>query len=278
MSVKLLTDSATDINQEEAEELGIELLSMPITFGNEEFLDGVDLLPAEFYNKLETCTELPKTSQINTYRYEEAFEKITKDGDDVVVITISSKLSGTYRCAVQAAENFKDKVYVVDSLNATTGQKILCLYALKLISKGLSAKEIAEELEKVKSKIHIFAMVDTLKFLKMGGRLSGAATAIGTLMSIKPIVAIIDGEVKNIGKTMGFNKAIRLLNDMIRKSNVDYDKPYGYIWSGNDKSNIEKYMESSKEFFTENTPYYCLGATIGTHVGHGAVGVAYFEK
>ena len=276
MAVKLLTDSATDINEQEAKELGIELLSMQIMFGEEEYFDGVDLLPTQFYEKLAEGDA--KTSQINAFRYEEAFARLTSNGDDVVAITISSRLSGTYNSALQGAENFKGRVFVVDSMNAAAGQRILCLYALKLIAQGLSAKEIAETLNRAKNKIHVMAMIDTLKYLKLGGRLSGAAAVIGALMSIKPIVALIDGEVKNIGKTMGFNKAIGLLNDKIKEIGVDYDMPYGYIWSGNDETNIQKYMDASNNLFESGTPHYCLGGTIGTHIGPGAVGVAFFEK
>ena len=278
MAVKLLTDSATDISAEEAEELGITMFPMTITFGEEEYLDGVNLFPQDFYNKLASNKELPKTSQVNEYTFEGAFERLTANGDEVVAITISSRLSGTYNGACNAAEKFNGKVYVIDSLSATVGERHLCTCALELIKAGKSAKEIAMALEEAKKKLKVFAMIDTLKYLKLGGRLSGAEAVLGTLLSIKPVVEIIDGEVKNIGKVMGFNKAIGFLNDKIKELGVDYDMPHAYIFSGNDETNIKKYMSASSHLFEEGTPAYCLGGTIGTHIGPGAVGVAFFAK
>ena len=138
--IRIAVDSASDISEAEAKELGVEMLPMIIGFGDEEYLDGVNLLPKTFYEKLIESDDLPKTSQISPYRFEEAFEKWTKTGDEVVLITISSKLSGTYQGAVQASEKYEGKVFVVDSLNACIGERLLCLYALRLLQTGLSAK------------------------------------------------------------------------------------------------------------------------------------------
>ena len=155
MAVKIMVDSASDINLEEARNMGIELISMTINFGEEEFLDGVNLLPNKFYEKLTTSKVLPKTSMINSYRFEEAFKNAIKNGDELVTIVISSKLSGTYQAALQASESLKDKVYIVDSMSACVGERLLVEYALKLVKEGKSAKEIAEELDNVKSKVQI---------------------------------------------------------------------------------------------------------------------------
>lgn len=282
MSVKLIVDSASDINEKEAEELGVTMLPMEVRFGSDEFLDGVNLAPKDFYNKLIESDELPKTSQINPYRFEEEFEKLTANGDEVVVITISSKLSGTYRSACEASKNYQGKVFVVDSLNATIGERLLCQYALRLIKEGKTASEIATELNNIKSKINVMAMLNTLKYLKKGGRISAVTALAGEVFSIKPVVGIIAGEVKMIGKAMGSKKGNNLLNTLVeKKGGIDFDMPYGVVWSGNDDSVLNKYVEDSAHLWeghTDKVPAYMIGSTIGTHVGPGAIGVAFFEK
>ncbi len=136
MAVKIIIDSASDINQEESKVLGVVMVPMEIRFGDEQYLDGVDLTSRQFYEKLIESDELPKTSQINPYRFAEVFERITANGDEAVVITISSKLSGTYASATQAAEAFAGKIYVVDSKNACIGERLLLQYAQRLVGKA----------------------------------------------------------------------------------------------------------------------------------------------
>ena len=151
--IKILIDSSSDIDATEAAELGVTLLPMQIRFGDTEYADGVNLSHAEFFNKLIECDELPQTSQINEYRFDECFERLTSDGGEVIAIVISSKLSGTYDCACRAAQKYGDKVHVIDSLNASAGERILCMHALKLIKDGRAAAEIAAELNEKKKSI-----------------------------------------------------------------------------------------------------------------------------
>lgn len=281
MAIKILTDSGSDINQFEADKMGIHLMPMVITFGDIEYFDGVNLMPSDFYDKLETCDDLPVTSQINPFRFEEAFEKLTENGDQVIAITLSSKISGTHRNALAAAEKFLGKVFVVDSLNACIGQRLLTLYALNLVAENLSAEEIVEKLETAKTKIRLFAMIDTLKYLKKGGRISAAAAAIGGLVNLKPMIAVSGGEVKVIGKTIGFKKAIQFLNKEIEsKGGVNFEMPHGVLWSGNSSENLEAFLADSAEKIglKKDVGRFCLGGTIGTHIGAGAVGIAFFEK
>ena len=279
--VKLMIDSAADIGKKEAEEKGIIMIPMLITIGEEEFYDGVNLSPQEFWEKLIESDVLPKTSLINEYRFEEAFEKNTKNGDELIVITISSKLSGTYASAKQAAEKFEGKVYVVDSLNACVGERLLCEYALRLIKKGLSMQEIVQELEEKKSKIKVMALLGTLEYLKKGGRISSAVAFAGELISLKPVVGVVDGAVKLIGKAMGSRKGANLLNKLVQESGgIDFSMPFATIWSGLDEALLDKYIKDSAILWaghTDSVPKHILGATIGTHVGPGTVGVAFFE-
>ena len=281
MATKLMIDSASDISMKEANERGIILMPITITFGETEYQDGVDLLPKEFYEKLIESDVLPKTSQINTFTWEQSFEEHTKNGDDLVVITISSKLSGTYNNAKNASENFEN-VYVVDSLNACVGERLLGDLALRLISEGKSAKEIKDILDEQKSKINVMAMIGTLEYLKKGGRISSTAAIAGKILAIKPVIAVIDGEVKVIGKAMGSKNGSNLLNKLVtEKGGINFSMPYGVIWSGLDDSTLKKYVADSSHLWSEYTndiPAYILGGTIGTHIGPGAVGVAFFEN
>ena len=282
MAVKILIDSASDITQEEANKLGINVIPLQVRFDEEEYLDGINISPKEFYDKLIEQDTLPKTSQITPFRYQEEFERLTKNGDSLIVITLSSKLSNTYNSAVLASYDFMDKVYVVDSLNATAGERVLALYAKRLIDKGLDIKDIVEKLNSVKSKIKLLAIVDTLEYLKKGGRISKATAFAGELFNIKPVISIIDGEVKLVGKARGSRKANNLLHELIEKSGgIDFSMPYTTLYSGLSDAMLKKYIEDEKELWEGNTkdvPIQTVGSTIGTHVGPGAIGVVFFAK
>ena len=283
--VKILVDSASDVTEEEAKNLGISMLPMEITFGDETFLDGVNLSHERFFEMLIESADLPKTSQINEFRFNEEFEKLTSDGSELVVITLSSKLSGTYNCARNAAKNYAGKVFVVDSLQATIGIRILCEYAIRLVKEGRSAKDIAKLLDDKKAKIKLMAVLGTLKYLKKGGRISSLVAFAGEMLSIKPVVSVVNGEVKLVGKAMGSKKGNNLLTQLVEKSGgIDFSMPYALAYSGLSSEYLNKYLKDSKPLWgehidkIENIPSYMIGSTIGTHVGPGAVAVAFFAK
>ena len=180
--IKLLADSACDLEAEEAKARGIALLPLYIRFGDEEFQDGVTLSHRAFFEKLVETDDIPKTSQISEYRFAEAFEELTKDGSEVIAVVLSSKLSGTCQSAVKASKKFEGKVFVVDSMNACLGERILVEYAARLIEEGkLSAREIAAELANKKGKIKLLALLDTLKYLRKGGRISSVTAIAGEI-------------------------------------------------------------------------------------------------
>ncbi len=280
--IKILVDSASDISVKEAQELGIHLISMQIRFGADEYLDGDNLLPEDFYDKLAKSVELPKTSLINEFRWQEKFEELTKDGSEVIAITISSNLSGTYEAAKTAGEKFDGKVFVVDSLNACAGERLLVEYAIKSVKDGKSASEIKKELDQKKNSVRIMARINTLEYLRKGGRISSVVAVAGTMLSIKPLIAVIDGKVKVIGKAMSAKKANLLLNSFIQNGGgIDFDMPYCAILSGSDEASLSNYLSDSSILWKHATDFMrtCkIGSTIGTHVGPGAVGLAFFEK
>ena len=280
--VKLLVDSACDLEQEEAEVRGIFLMPLLIRFGEEEFEDGVTLSHRAFFEKLIETSDLPQTSQINDYRFEEAFSSLTADGSEVVAVTISSKLSGTHANAVKAAKKFEGKVHVVDSLNACIGERILVDYADRLIREGLPAAEVAAKLEESKGKIRLLAVLDTLQYLRKGGRISSVTAIAGEMLSIKPVISVVNGEVKLVGKAMGSKKGNNLLNRLVSDcGGIDFSMPYTLGYSGLSDEFLLKYLHDSEHLYkdhTDSVPYYLIGSAIGTHVGPGAIAVAFFSN
>lgn len=280
--IKILVDSASDVEKTEADELGIYLISMKVRFGDEEYSDGVNLSRREFFEKLIESAELPQTSQINEYGWEESFKQLTADGSEVIAITISSKLSGTYSCAVKAAKKFGGKVHVVDSIQACIGERVLLQYAIRLVKEGKSAAEIAKELDDKKHKIQLLAVLDTLKYLRKGGRISSVTAIAGEMLSIKPVISIVKGEVKMVGKAMGSKKSNNLLNQLVDKcGGIDFDMPYVLGYSGLSDDYLQKYLKDSEHLWkgkTDFVPSYMIGSTIGTHVGPNAIAVAFFAK
>ena len=281
--IKILVDSASDLEQQDASELGVTVLPLQIRFGSEEYLDGVSLTHREFFEKLIETDELPQTSQINEYRFDEVFASLTADGSEVIAITLSSKLSGTHASAVKAAKKYAGKVIVVDSLNACIGERILLEYAVRLVGEGkLTAAQIAAELEEKKGKIQLLAVLDTPKYLRKGGRISSVTAIAGEMLSIKPVISVVRGEVKLVGKAMGSKKGNNLLTQLVRDcGGIDFTMPYVLGYSGLSDAFLQKYIRDSEllwKGYTDHVPYHMIGSTIGTHVGPGAIAVAFFAK
>ena len=281
MSVQFIIDSAADYTLQEAQEQRITLLPMTIIFGKEVYLDRVELTVEQFYEKLIESDRLPTTCQIPPASFSDAFSQAVAQGDTVVAVTISSKLSGTYQSAALAAQDFPGKVFVVDSLNATLGERILIEYGLRLRDQGLEAGQIAQELTEKRKKIHLLALLDTLEYLKKGGRISPATALAGTLLSIKPVVTVENGEVAMAGKARGSRQGNNLLRQLIEKcGGVNFEMPYCLAYTGLSDYLLQKYIADSAELWqgrTDRLPIAAVGATVGTHVGPGAVAVAFFS-
>ena len=280
MSVRIITDSGSDILPGEHE--GLVVLPLSITFGTTTYADGADLSHERFYELLVEEDDLPKTGQVNPYAFSQAFEDAYEAGDEVVCITLSSKLSGTYQSALTAASEAKVVVRVVDSLNVCVGERILVEYALRLAAEGKSAAEIAEELERVRDNICVVGLLDTLEYLKRGGRISAAAAGVGALLSIKPVITVDDGEVKVLGKARGSKNGRNLLSEQVEKAGgIDFAMPVALGYAGLSDKLLRKYIEDSKAIWEPGfpdgrLPVHSVGATIGTHVGPGAIALAFF--
>lgn len=281
--VKILIDSGCDVEEAQAKEMDVTVLPISVRFGNEEYLDGFTLSHEQFFEKLIESSDLPQTSQINQFAFEEKFSELTADGSEVVCITLSSRLSGTHANAVKAAKKFAGKVFVVDSLNACIGERVLLEYAVRLVGKGeLTAAQVAEELDAKKGKIQLLAVLDTLKYLRKGGRISSVAAVAGEVLSIKPVISVVGGEVKLVGKALGSKKSNNLLNQLVQKcGGINFGMPYVLGYSGLSDAFLKKYVADSESLWKgkiENIPYYLIGSTIGTHVGPGAIAVAFFAN
>lgn len=276
MSVRIITDSTADIRPGLAGR--IPFVPLTISFGDQEYIDGVNMSRMEFYEHLQVCKELPKTSQPTPDAFAQAFEAAVEAGDQVVVVTISSKLSGTFQSANIAAMDFPGQVFVVDSRNACIGAGVLAEYALQLAESGMTAEAIAKQLEEDKQNLTLYAALDTLEFLVRGGRLSKVAGMAGGLLNIKPVITLKNGVIEVIGKARGNKQANQMLNKAVEASGgIDTDKPVLYGYTGLSNSLLCKYMEERGEAASEENHTSISGA-IGTHVGPGAYAIAYFKK
>jgi DegV family protein with EDD domain len=209
------------------------------------------------------------------------FQKAEDANESAVVITISSKLSGTYQSANIAAEDFEN-IYVVDSGTGAIGSGILTELALQLVDEGLNAKEIAAKLEEEKEKIVIIALVDTLEYLQKGGRVSKTVALAGTMLNIKPVLSVIDGEISMLGKARGTKIGNKMLIQEIEKAGgMDLNKPVLYGYTGISDEMMAKFIEDSRclwETALDNVRFTTIGSVIGTHAGPGAVAAAFFKK
>ena len=282
MAIRFVTDSGSDIVPKEAKALGIFVVPMTITFDGKEYKDCITLSHSKFYEMLIESDSLPTTSQVTPGEFEITFKEIADAGDQAVCITLSSKLSGTYQSACIAAEDFPGKVFVVDSENACIGQRLLVFRAIELQKQGLSAEKIAEQLDREKKSVRLLAALDTLEYLKKGGRISAATAFAGSLLSIKPVITLRDGAVELVGKARGSKNLNNLLRNLIGEGRgVDFDRPYCVAYSGLSDAVLRKYIEDNEELWqsaTQNLPMATVGCVIGTHVGPGAIAVAFFEK
>ena len=257
MTVRIITDSGSDIVDSKGPRLTV--LPLSIAFGTTTYRDGVDLSHRRFYELLVESDELPTTGQVTPYAFETAIRAAREAGEEVVVVTLSSKLSGTYESAVAAASAFDGGVYVVDSLNVTVG-------------------------ERVRGDVRVVGLLDTLEYLRRGGRVPAAAATVGQLLAIKPVIAIEDGRVVMLGKARGSKNGRNLLTQQVEKAGgIDFSRPLALGYAGLDDALLRKYISDSRALWEGHVadgdlPVHEVGATVGTHVGPGAIALAFFRN
>lgn len=277
--IRIITDSTCDLTKADQEKLGITVIPLQVLFGTTQFTDGVDLTTEEFYQKLETEKELPTTTQINPDTFVNVFEEYLKQGDEIITILLSSHLSGTYQSAVIAKEMLEtDKIHLIDSQNVTLGLALIVREAVKLRDNGLSAKDIVNKIEELKGQVRVVAIVDTLKYLQKGGRISAASAVVGTALGIKPIVQVKDGIVQVLGKERGQKKMYKFITSYLEENQIDTNYSVVYAHSMAEAS-LEPFKEMIQEKYEiKESSTVGIGSTVGTHVGPGAVGIAFVTK
>lgn len=279
MCVRIIVDSSTNVSEKYREK--IQSVPLTVRFGDKEYLDGVELSKHQFYEMLVESDVLPTTSQATPAAFAEYLESVASAGDSAVVITLSSKLSGTYQSAVLAAEDYLN-IYVVDSQSVAIGTGVLAQYAVELAQQGMGAEEIAQVLTQQREKVCVVALLDTLEYLKKGGRISKTVAFAGGMLNIKPVVTIQDGAVALIGKARGSRNGNNLLVEKIREAGgVDFERPVLLGYTGLSSALLEKYVDDSKALWADHVDKLdgcLLCSVIGTHAGPGAVAVAFFRK
>ena len=275
---RIIIDSSVDLIP--AVKDRVTVVPLTINFDGREYVDGVTIDHQKFYELLVESDALPTTSQASPAAFADVYRQIRAAGDQAVVLTVSSKLSGTYQSAVIAAEGYPE-IQVVDSLSVAIGAGILAEYALRLADSGLDAEHIALKLLRVRENVRLVAMLDTLEYLKKGGRISKTAAVAGSLLSIKPVVCIRDGEIVILGKARGSRQGNNLLVKEIEAAGgVDFTMPLLLGYTGLSDALLQKYIADSAPLWEghgESLRSTCVGSVVGTHAGPGAVAVAFFQ-
>ncbi len=280
MSVRIVIDSTADIPARLKNRFTIVPLS--ILFGDEEYIDGVSIDHKRFYEKLIESDVMPTTSQATPEAFLRIFGEAARAGDTVVVLTLASALSGTYQSAMIAAGEYPGTVWVVDSESVAIGTGILAQLALQFVEEGLDAPTIAGRLKVERDNVSVIAVLDTLEYLKKGGRISKTAAFAGGLLNIKPVVTIKKGEILILGKARGSRQSNNYLIQEIEKAGgVNFQKPLLLGYTGLSDAMLQKYIEDSAALWegnTETLEQTIIGSVIGTHAGPGAIAVAFFKN
>ncbi len=277
--VRIVTDSTSDITQAEGRTLGITIVPLTVHFLGESYRDGIDLSNREFFEKLAAADSIPTTSQVPPGEFTHLFQQFVDAGDDVVGIFISSDMSGTYQSAEVARELVdEEKIHVVDSRVATFELSLLVRLAVRFRDAGKTAPEIAEAIRRLTKRVRLFAVIDTLKYLKMSGRISTTTAFVGGLLGINPLISIRDGKVVSIGKSRGLKAGLGMINEHMQADppDLEYLVGFGHI-------NAPAFLEETVAYFSGLfgiTDYFetDIGIIVGTHVGPGSAGIAYIAK
>lgn len=279
MKTRIIVDSTADLIPEIKNR--VHVVPLTVHFGDEEYIDGVNIDHKTFYEKLIETDVLPTTSQATPDAFIKEFEKVKEASESAIVITLSSKFSGTYQSAKIAVGEYEN-IYLIDSGTAAIGIGILVELAFSLLDSGKSAEEAVQILEEEKKKIVIVALVDTLEYLKRGGRVSKTVAFAGNVLNIKPVLSVTEGNINLIGKARGSKRGNNLLVQEIDKAGgIDFSKPAFLGYTGISDALLLKYIEDSKHLWEDNLDelrYTTIGSVIGTHAGPGAVAVAFFKK
>ena len=217
MTVKLVTDSLSEITGDLAEELGITVVPLYVRFGEDIYRDRVEITTEEFYRRLVNVTTLPSTTQPTPNDFAEVYKNLARETDEILVIVVSSKLSGTYQSALQAKDMFEGKcrIEIIDSLSVAMGQGLIVMAAAKAVQAGANLGEVANLARSAVSRSHLIAYFDTLKYLAKGGRIGKASNLLGSVLSVKPILTIRDGEMAPLTRVRSLNAGLDYMYNVV---------------------------------------------------------------
>ena len=275
--IKIITDSTADLSKEIYEKYDIEVLPLLINFGEESYLDGVEITPKEIFERMKSNKEMPTTAQVIPNRFMETYKKYLDEGYKIISIHISSAMSGTYQSACIAKDALEsDDIYVVDSQNVTAALGMLVLKAAMLNEKSYTAQEIVNELEKIKGNIKCSIFFESLDNLVKGGRISKTAGIVGNMLGIKLILEIKDGLMSVKDKIRGSKKVIKKIISDLESNELDSEMPVILI----DVENVEV-KAALEEYMNENNINYIIcpvGATVSIHSGPNCCGLVFLNK
>ena len=279
--IRIITDSAADFEPIDLQRMNITCIPLLVMFDEKEYRENVNLSKKQFYDLLLATDEFPKTSQASPQILLDLFEQAKANGDDAIYITLSSALSGTYQSAMMTKELAgSDRCHVVDGLNGTGGQRMLVEYAVKLRDEGKTAPEIVEAVQALRSRIVLYACINTLEYLYRGGRISQTAYTLGSLAQIKPIIRVApNGGIEVPAKAMGMRKGMDILCKRLDQQKPDPEFPL-YVMYTNNRSVAETLANRIRAMGYEipDSRIIGVGAAIGAHIGPDACGLVYVEK
>lgn len=274
--VKIITDSTSDIPSYVATELDIAVVPLTVNFGSEAFLDGIDISVNDFYERLLDSRKMPTTAAPSPGQFLEEYNKAEQEGKDVLSIHISRKLSSTYEAALIAKEQSKARVEVIDSQSATMGLGLIAIWAAKRSREGAGLESLIVGVESIRNRVQVLGAVDTLEYLQKGGRIGMASAFLGSILSIKPILCIKNGETFPLERVRTRSKAIARLWEISQADSPFEELSILYSTTPDDAENMLNQFASI--YPREKTYKARFGPVLGAHLGPGALGVAYIKK
>lgn len=279
MGIRIVTDSASDLNEELERKNNIRVVPLSVTFGKETIKDRTEINSEEFFNKLKTAEEIPVTSQVAPNEFIDVFKSILEDGDEILGIFMSSQMSGTFNSALLAKEMLNtDKITIVDSKMVSLGEGLLVAKAAKMISEGIKIEEIVIKVNLYIEKMKAFIIVDTLEYLRKGGRLSASQAFIGGVLNLKPILTFSNSELVPLDRVRGRKKALNWIKNWLDANQIDLSNKCVYMLHSQELQYLEDLKKILiEEYGAKHIIQSKVGAVVGTHSGPGAIGFCFIN-
>lgn len=275
--VRIVTDSAADVPSEVAQRHGISIVPLTVRFGSQSYLSDIELSSEAFWEKLQSSEEGPSTAAPSAGDFQETYSRLIAEGaTGIVSVHLSSKLSATYQSATVAAKEFGDTpIEVVDTLAVSAGTGLMALAAAERAEGGATAADIRSELDSMRSQIHLYGVIDTLEYLRRGGRIGGAQALLGTMLKVKPVISLQDGEVEPVGRVRTRLKALQHTAGLVEEHRGKIDQ---LVVVSGEAPDTDKLIELLSDVVEEPPEVWPFGPVVGTHAGPGVIGVAFITN